>query len=315
MGICLCDISALEHVRSSGTLLPELLDRPRASRLEGCGVPGGVELDDLVVGLGLRTRPVHLLVPDGVSTHGRPGVARHRRRVALPRGSLIRVAPNVLVTGPELTLCQLAVRGDYDLVDVAKLAFELCGTYLLDQDPNSWQGFVNNEVSATTVSRIGVAARSLKGSKGVARINSILPYVLDSSHSPMETALAMLLVLPQKLGGIGLKGARMNYAISGTNRLMDLAFPGDRVGLEYKGKQYHAIEQSGRDDRRQNEIAGRGWTILNVWHEDLCDDNLFALLEDSLLRALGHRFRPSAAFYERQRLLRSRLVPGLRSFS
>ena len=81
---------------------------------------------------------------------------------------------------------------------------------------------------------------------------------------------------------------------------MDLAFPGDRVGLEYKGKQYHAIEQSGRDDRRQNEIAGRGWTILNVWHEDLCDDNLFALLEDSLLRALGHRFRPSAAFYERQ---------------
>ena len=146
MDICLCDISALEHVRSSGTLLPELLDRPRASRLEGCGVPGGVELDDLVVGLGLRTRPVHLLVPDGVSTHGRPGVARHRRRAALPRGSLIRVAPNVLVTGPELTLCQLAVRGDYDLVDVAKLAFELCGTYLLDQDPSSWQGFVNNEV-------------------------------------------------------------------------------------------------------------------------------------------------------------------------
>lgn len=235
MDICLCDISALEHVRSSGTLLPELLDRPRASRLEGCGVPGGVELDDLVVGLGLRTRPVHLLVPDGVSTHGRPGVARHRRRAALPRGSLIRVAPNVLVTGPELTLCQLAVRGDYDLVDVAKLAFELCGTYLLDQDPNSWQGFVNNEVSATTVSRIGAAARSLKGSKGVARINSMLPYVLDSSHSPMETALAMLLVLPQRLGGIGLRGARMNYAISGTNRLMDLAFPGDRVGLEYKG--------------------------------------------------------------------------------
>lgn len=105
-------------------------------------------------------------MPDGVSTHGRPGVARHRRRAALPRGSLIRVAPNVLVTGPELTLCQLAVRGDYDLVDVAKLAFELCGTYLLDQAPNSWQGFVNNEVSATTVSlhRCGCSlAQGLEG--------------------------------------------------------------------------------------------------------------------------------------------------------
>ena len=60
MDICLCDISALEHVRSSGTLLPELLDRPRASRLEGCGVPGGVELDDNAKTVTLDGEPVAL---------------------------------------------------------------------------------------------------------------------------------------------------------------------------------------------------------------------------------------------------------------
>ena len=296
-------------------LLPELLERPRTSRLEGCGVAGGIELEDLVAGLGLRSSPVHLLVAEGGSTHARPGVVRRRRTVPLPRGSLIRLSRDALVTSPEFTLCQLAARDDFDLVDVAQVAYELCGTYLLDQDPNSWKGFVNNDISATSVRRIETMARSLKGSKDVARTASVLPYVLDSSHSPMETVLAMLITLPQRLGGIGLKGAAMNHVASGTNRLIDLAFPGGKVGLEYKGRLYHAIEQSGRDDRRQNEVVGRGWTILNVWHEDLCDDHLFAQLEKSLFGALGYRFRPSGAFCERQKALRSRLVPGIRGLT
>ena len=315
MDICLCDISALEVIRSSGKLLPELLDRPRSSRLDGCGAPGAVELEDLVAGLGLRSTPVHLLVPDGGSTHAHPGVVRHRRTAALPRGSLIRLSRNVLVASPELALCQLAARDDFDLVDMAQLAFELCGTYLLDQDPNSWKGFVNNDISATSVRRIETMARSLKGFPGVARLSSMLPYVLDASRSPMETVLAMLLVLPQRLGGLSLKGAAMNFELAGVDRKIDLAFPALKVGLEYKGKLYHAIEQSERDDRRQNEIIGRGWTILNVWHEDLVDELLFSRLEDAVLRTLGCRFRPSSAFWDRQKLLRSRLVPGLRNLA
>lgn len=312
MDICLCDISALEVIRSSGKLLPEFLERPRTSRLDGCVVPSSVELDDLVAGLGLRSTPMHLLVPDGGSTHPRPGVVRHRRAAALPRGSLIRLSRNVLVAGPELALCQLAARGDYDLVDVAQLAFELCGTYLLDQDPNSWKGFVNNDVSATSVRRIEAMTRSLKGTPGAAKLASVLPYVLDASHSPMETVLALLLVLPQRLGGLGLKGAAMNHELAGVNRKIDLAFPASKAGLEYKGKLYHSIEQSERDDRRQNEIIGRGWTILNVWYEDLVDDLLFSRLEEAVLRTFGHRFRPGNAFWGRQKLLRSRLVPDLR---
>ena len=312
MSICLCDISALEVIRSSGKLLPELLERPRTSRLDDCVVPGATELEDLLAGLGLRSRPVHLLVPDGTSTHRRDGVVRHRRSVGLPRGALISLSPDVLAAGPELALCQLAARDDSDFVDVAQAAYELCGTYLLDQDPDSWKGFVNNDVSATTVRRIESMTRSLKGSPGVSKLRSMLPYTLDSSRSPMETALAMLFVLPQRLGGLGLKGAVMNHSAVGTERKIDLAFPNLKVGLEYKGKLYHTIEQSGRDDRRQNELASRGWTILNVWHEDLVEDALYSRLESSALGALGYRFRPGAAFRERQRLLRCKLIPGLR---
>lgn len=299
-------------MRSSGMLLPELLERPRSSQLEGCGIPGGVELEDLLAGTGVRTSPVHLMVANGGSTYGRPGVVRHRRAHALPRGSLVRVGRGVLAAGPELALCQVAARDDHDLVDVAQLAYELCGTYLLDQDPNSWKGFVNNDVSATTVRRIESVARALKGERGIKTVNEALPFVVDGAHSPMETTLAMLLALPRRVGGLGIGGIAMNHEVKSIGRKIDAAFPKKKVGLEYKGKLYHTIEQSGRDDRRQNEIVGRGWTILNVWYEDLVDDLLFQRLVSSLLQALEIRVRPAETFWAKQRLLRSCLVPGLK---
>lgn len=65
MSICLCDISALEAIRSSGKLVGELMDHSRTSSLDGCRAPNAAELDDLLVGLGVRTRPVHVLTPWG----------------------------------------------------------------------------------------------------------------------------------------------------------------------------------------------------------------------------------------------------------
>ena len=147
----------------------------------------------------------------------------------------------VLAAGPELALCQVAARDDHDLVDVAQLAYELCGTYLLDQDPNSWKGFVNNDVSATTVRRIESVARALKGERGIKTVNEALPFVVDGAHSPMETTLAMLLALPRRVGGLGIGGIAMNHEVKSIGRKIDAAFPKKKVGLEYKGKLYHTI--------------------------------------------------------------------------
>lgn len=308
MDICLCDISAIEAMRSSGMLLPELLERPRSSQLEGCGIPGGVELEDLLAGTGVRTSPVHLMVANGGSTYGRPGVVRHRRAHALPRGSLVRVGRGVLAAGPELALCQAAARDDHDLVDVAQLAYELCGTYLLDQDPNSWKGFVNNDVSATSVAKLLRFLESSCGEYGVPLVRKALGYVRDGSHSPMETVLALLLGLPRSVGGLGIKGISMNRRVRGLDRKIDVALEAYKAGLEYKGRAYHTIEQSARDDRRQNEIVGSGWTILNVWYEDLANDYLFSVLVDSLFKIMGRRYVANDRFLVRQEILRRRLL-------
>ena len=314
MSICLCDISALEVIRSSGKLVDELLESPRCSSLDGCRAPSALELEDLVAGLGVRTRPIHVLVPRGGPTRAVEGACLHYRAGSVPRGSLIRMRNDVLIAGPELAICQLAARDDIDLVGLAKIVFELCGTYLLDQDEASWKGFINIERPVTSIAQIERTLAGLGRVHGSVMLRKALSVAVEGAHSPMETVLAMLLTMPRIEGGLGIKGLFLNYPVNtgSTRAIIDAAIPALKVGLEYKGRAYHTIEQSGRDDRRQNGLVGLGWTILNVWNEDLKDDLLFERLQAALFRALDYRFRPSRGFNAAQWRLRHRLVPGHR---
>lgn len=314
MSICLCDISALEAIRSSGKLVGELMDHPRASSLDGCRAPNAAELDDLLVGLGVRTRPVHVLTPWGTSTLARPGVRRHRRDAPLPRASLVRVKNDLFISSPELVVAQLAARRDYGIVDLALVATELCGTYLLDSNKDSWEGFSNIDRAVCSRSRITSMIDASASMRGAPKLRRALTSILDGLYSPMESVLALLLCLPRSLGGIGLSGLALNYrvAVAGSEYFIDLAIPKLKVGLEYNGLQYHAIEQSARDDRRQNDLIGVGWTIINVWIDDLKNPILFSRLLDSLFRAMDRRSRPGDDFLKRQVELRKKLVPGCR---
>lgn len=315
MSICLCDISALEAIRSSGKLVGELMDHPRTSSLDGCRAPNAAELDDLLVGLGVRTRPVHVLTPEGSSTHRQLGVVRRRCTCRLPRASLLKVEEGILVASPELLIVQMAELGNVDEVELAQLASELCGTYLLDPNKESWEGFTNIDKAVCSLARIGGTLGAFGKMRGATKLRRALAGAVEGSHSPMETVLALLMTLPRSVGGMGFSGVVMNYKVNTGNSyyLVDLAFPKLRVGLEYNGLQYHAIEQSARDDRRQNELIGQGWTIINVWIDDLKDPVKFARLISSLMRTMGRRTRPGDAFLKRQANLRKRLVPGCRS--
>ena len=314
MSICVYGITALEILRSSGRLLPDLLECPRTSSLEGCRSASKAELDDLLPRLGAKTRPYQLMVPEGISTYDRSGVCRHRVRGKLPRASLIKAGRHVLVPTPELVFCQMATVGEHDEMDLALLGMELCGTYVLDVSPDSWKGFTNLSEQIASRERIAKCLDSYAGMTGAPKARRALSLVLDGSNSPMETVLAVLITFPTKLGGCGLKGAALNYRVvlDDQTRMIDIAFPDKKVGLEYKGRAYHTIEQSGRDDRRQNGLVGSGWTIINVWYEDLADPVLFENLISAICRSLGVRLRISVAGYANKRqILRSKTIPGL----
>lgn len=334
MATCICGESALELMRASGRLAPDLLDKRRASKLDGCGLPPRAFTQEDFERLGVKTPPYHILVPNDSGDRQRDDIVCHRHAGDLPMKSLIYVTDSTLVTSPALTFLQLAMvrrqRGSKplsmrgrkqprlqrprDIEDLALIGLELCGTYLLD---NSWDGLTNTGKPLTSVAKIERVLDAQRNAAGVAVAREALALVQDGSNSPMESILFALLVWPRRLGGYGLGSAELNYhvKIDKQDRYIDIAFPEARVGLEYKGREFHSIEKTGRDDRRQNELVGLGWTIINVWYEDLAEEHLYDKLVKEVARAMGIRMRVrSDSFLARRALLRARLLPSIRQF-
>lgn len=306
-------------MRSSGRLAPELMELPRTQSLEGCGLPPEAMLADEMERLGISSRPVHILVSAKTGARRRNDIVCHRCAGGLPPRSLIRLNDDVLVASPALTFMQLAAERSesgaaYDIEQLGQIGLELCGTYLID---TSWDGLTNTDSALTSVRQILRLLDAAKGMSGRTRGREALDLVCDGSNSPMESVLYALLAWPRRLGGYALGPAALNHRVvtQAGVRHIDVAFPERRVGLEYKGRRYHSIERAGRDDRRQNKLVGSGWTILNVWYEDLVQHNLFDQLIEDVAHAMGVRLRiRSKSFDSRRWLLRERLLPAIASY-
>lgn len=311
--VCVCGASALELYRSSRRLIPELLDKPRTGQVAGLGMAPRLMLADDMTRLGVSTKPYHLLIGGRNAGRQRDDVIRHAYSQLPPR-ALIRIDKTCCVASPELTFIQLAASGAYDDIELIELGFELCGTYVLD---SSWDGFTCTDEPLTSVEKIERMAARLRNHAGLPLAKRALKHVRNFSNSPMETVLALLVSLPTSQGGLGLGPIAMNQAVrtaAGT-RHVDVGFPNHKLGLEYMGKQYHSIEAAGRDDRRQNKLVGSGFTVLNVWYEDLVNEHLFQQFTDDLFHAMGKRRRIRAKGYAmKQRVLRAYLMPAVERF-
>ena len=267
--------------------------------------------------LGARTTPYHLAIDFPLPSGRRCDACCHVYRLPLPRKALIRLNEDTKIVSPELLFIELAAAKGLDEIDLLLTGYELCGTYVLDPDDDSWSGLISEGVQLTTCKKISRMIEMCAGRKGVARARKAIELVNDGSNSPMETVLAMLLSLPRVKGGFGLYPIEMNRKVSTLtgDRWVDILFAGRKVGLEYKGREAHSIEKTGRDDRRQNKLVGSGIAILNVWYEDLADPVLFDQLVHDIHDALGVRLRiRDKGFAQRQEDLRLRLMPSMRRF-
>lgn len=319
MSVCIYGDSALEFMRSSGRLAPTFLEKPRTQKLDATELPPPIMLDEDLTRIGVKSRPAHVLGAIESGGRRRKDVVVHRTGMALPPRSLIAVTDDIMVTGPALTFLHLAISGhknrEYrDVEDLAMIGFELCGTYLLD---DSWDGLTNTDKPLTTKERIASVLDAMPGAAGIRRAREALELVRDGSNSPMESILCALLTWPRRLGGYALGPVALNYHVATPqgDRYVDLAFPECRVGLEYKGREFHSLEQVGRDDRRQNKLVGSGWTIINVWYEDLVEEHLYDQLIADVARALGVRVRiRSDRFDVRRAMLRMRLIPAFKKY-
>lgn len=341
MEFCLYGISALEALRAQGSRTPELLAGTRAdartSLPRACGVPHLDEAEEELDMLGVTSRPVHVLVCDDTHSHTTSGVVRHICSTVSSR-SFARISRHVLVPCAELCFLQLASSPEslhparmgealpqsiqaagpsesfLSEVDLALIGYELCGGYRIDR--SAPQGFV----SAEPLMDMGSLTRFLNrasGTRGIELARRAEKLMLDNARSPAEAVLAMLLTAPRRIGGMGFKGAVLNYRVDTPDgpRYIDLGFPSAGTGVEYQGEEFHELGQVRREDRRQNMIAGAGMTIFNVWRDDLSNLEFFDKLVGELARAMGLRLRiRDDGFRHRQQMLRAWVLPPLQRY-
>lgn len=198
---------------------------------------------------GVTGTPVHLLVPSArVRSRGKEAKLHVWSRL-LPEGSLRRVGPQLLTSGPELTIfqyCGSQAKLEELLDEFAastRAELELCKQFGIEgrsaiDPPLEWErtrrllGAVVLACEFAGTYRLAVANKPINfdasplmtcddlrnmaawlGTTSVERrVKLVADLALEKSASPMETAVALMLTLPVEMGGFGLPKPQFNVS-------------------------------------------------------------------------------------------------------
>ena len=107
------------------------------------------------------------------------------------------------------------------------------------------------------------------GAIGAARFRKALPLADGRAESPQETRLRVTMVLG------GLPRPEVQWDIrdaAGFVGRVDLAYPQERVAVEYDGVWHASADQLRHDRRRLNRLQTAGWLVIHVTGDRLRDD-------------------------------------------
>ena len=126
----------------------------------------------------------------------------------LPPESVIHLDDDVYVCSPELTFIQLCCRSD--LENRLMLGSELASSFAIN--PAGRHGLVKRPPVLTTRTLLE-AVDTQPDLPGAAKARASAPYLVANARSPKECELALLLTLPRRLGGRGIRNVDVNKRI------------------------------------------------------------------------------------------------------
>ena len=233
-----------------------------------------------------------------VGKHGSRRVSRAARchvwRGPVADGLVCCPEPGVYVVSPEVALLQVA--SSLGFYRALALAMELCGTYSLDDS----LGCEFDVAALTSPERIGNVACLCTNQRGAELLKRIANYAIGGSASPRESALAMMLSLPRKLGGWSCPKPKLNERIElskcaashcGRSYLVaDLLFEEAKLDVEYQGKEWHSGDEGrSRDETRQNALLQMGLSCYFISGEQIKDEAEIGGLATFIRRQSGFR--------------------------
>ena len=305
--------SALECLRGEGFPERAVASRsiPQPGRVPTRQDVRGVDLDEV----GVRGSPLTLVVPDAVSRGKSQELACRVWKPPAGAYSFVRVGKGLYASRPEACFLQMATR--LERVRLVLLAFELCGTYALDDGhPN---GFRTREKPLTSVASLRRFAQKAAGMKGSKQALQALRFVADGSASPMESVLTMLLCLPTAHGGYGIPLPRLNHLVrmpdevrKATGRarcFCDLCWPEERLAVEYESDAFHGEGADiARDSKRRAALDRAGYAVVTVTWAQVRDTRELDEVARVLAKHLGKRLRISRSDWMARRFELRRLI-------
>ena len=216
-----------------------------------------------------RPEAIHILVNSSNRRAHWKGCVTHVSSTGLPDNSLRRVTQGVYVPCPELLFIQMATVLDFS--ELLVLGLELMGMYTLR--PNDEDGFVPCEAVMTEDSLTEYLG-SARGVDGIKQARRALPYLLERSRSPMETAMALMFSLPRCHGGFGCGKPQLNHTIKLNDKAReacgrteiecDAYYKEARIDLEYNSIYHNNEKQRQRDDERTAALACMDIQVIPV---------------------------------------------------
>ncbi|MGN0072236.1 MAG: hypothetical protein ACI36W_00285 [Coriobacteriales bacterium] len=223
--------------------------------------------------------PFHLLAPMRGQRRVQGGYRCHSARVCEAPNLFIPVGEHALLGTPALCLLQMA--NILDELSWLVLAYEFCGSYVLD--PKAPKGFMSRD-PLTTADELQELANTLSENRGSGKVRKLVRYLADGSASPKETGIALALTLPRAMGGYGFTLPQLNHpvelsmqgrALYGCSHCKcDLFWPG--VDVEYDSDEEHAGEQGGaHDSLRAAALAMEGVEVVHLYSKNLASLSAF----------------------------------------
>lgn len=252
---------------------------------------------------------IHTLTSSSGNRRSSSNLKCHVHQGELPAGALLKINGGMYVVG--ICLCALQAAEEMDFLELVEYYYEICGAYALPFD----DGPYHERKPLASVRKLREFFARMPGRRGVGRAMRALGYVRDGSRSPMETALVMMLILPRKVGGLGLKTVEMDHRIEVRERFRDMTtrrfliadvyIVAARLDIEYHGFHHDQAGRDVSDAERENTLRAMGHHVIVVRKGSFFERRAFLRAMEAIRMRAG--VRPAKMphdFAERQERLR-----------
>ena len=234
---------------------------------------------------------------------------------------LVHIAPGLFTVGGALSFIQAATW--MEPLELIEYGYELCGRYELNL--TEARGGYRDRRPLTSRQQIHAALANHPHMPGAKRARHALAFVRDGSRSPMETALALAIVLPKAKGGLGYRHIVLNHRILIPQELkatirsdyleVDIFAPHRNAGVEYDGDAHSELKRRTHDADRLAILGMLGVSMRTITASHFMHQLDFHRAMNSVAALLRLKLPTARDYQLAQNDLRIALIRGWKSYN